>query len=111
MDLTFSRLRNIYDNWDDPEYAGVFADLLWRTLLVAAMIAIVGFGSYAARLFFEVTADVSSAGGQAGPISAPAQLDDERSALMDTVSIYADRKNAFQSLQTSPAQMMADPAQ
>ena len=111
MELKFSQLQNIYDNWDEPEYAGMFADILWRALLLSAVRAIIAVGSYAAQLFFGVTSELSNAGDQAKPASAPSQFDDDRAALTNTVNIYSGRKDAFQSLQASPPPASADPSQ
>lgn len=111
---TFVRIRRIYDNRLQPEYARAFADLYWRTLLSIAVIITVAACLYGASLFSGALSLLSSSTPSASPASAaslPSASNLNPAALESTLTAFAQREVQFEALQGSTVPPLSDPSQ
>jgi hypothetical protein len=105
----FSRIRTVYANRSEPEYAHAFADLYWRTLLSLACIVVIGACVYGALLFSSVLSELAAS----SPVraSATAAPPFDMTKLNTVLSRFAARQSAFESLQSATAPTVTDPSQ
>ena len=105
-----TRIRTVYANRHEPEYAHAFADLSWRMLLLAGCIVILGSCAYGASQFGSALADLSSiAPPPVSPVPSGSQIDQKK--LDATLSGFTARSADFEALQASAIQPIADPSQ
>lgn len=101
-----SRLRSVWRNRNEPEYAREFADVYWRTLLAAAAIVLFAAGVYAIPFFFSTLSQLGTSVPKAViPASA---INDQK--LQATIAGLSGREQAFQSLEARGASAIADPS-
>ena len=106
-----SRLRAVYDNRNEPEYARAFADLFWHTSLVLAAAAVALTIASVAGLFFESLTQVSTLQSSPTAAAAPPGSKIDRKALDATVAALLLRTDSFKNLQSSIPDVVADPSQ
>ena len=106
-----SRVRTIYDNRSEPEYARAFADLFWCTSLVLAAAVVTLTMASGAGLFFEALGQVSSVQTSPTPSAAPSGTQIDLRALDATVASLVSRTTSFKNLQSSIPDPVPDPSQ
>ena len=107
---SLARIRTVFSNRSDPEYARDFAELYWRTLTLVACVIIIGAALYGASLFFSTLSELNAIApspASASPVSSKLN----QAKLEATLSGFAARQADFQALQSSALPAIADPSQ
>ncbi len=107
---TLMHFRATFEHRYDPEYVRAFADLYWRSLLLAACVVVAGAAIYGAIFFFDALPSSNTDTSATAPIiSGGSNLD--RAQLDATLNGFAARQEKFKSLQTGAIPPEPDPSQ
>jgi hypothetical protein len=112
--FALARVRKMWLERAQPEYARAFADLYWHGLIISTILIVIGAGMYGAMLFFGVLAQLSTtvtASPATSAASLPAAVNLNRATLQSTIAAYVARQMEFQALQQAPVTPLVDPSQ
>ena len=108
-DIGFLRhIRELYEHRYDPEHWREIADLYWHTLLVLALVVIVGVSLYCTATFLQVLSIIDVPVAQAAPNKSSGGLD--VTTLDATLKGFVARKTYFENLQKTAIPQLADPS-